>query len=326
MAENDNSHSDDLFEIDELNQQTPSNRSVMQKKKTSVTDDEMKESNNEETSNGSNAQSSKLQAPKMKLKLQTKSTDTNESEDQQTVAIKQDQQDPEKPAVETRPEKQAEKAPEKQIEESIKKISEPGEKKITSGLKIYAEKKSIKIIGSISTENASVGQILQEARVCLNLSLNQVEQQTKIKKTFLEAVERDDYNNLPALCYVSAYTKTLCQLYKIDAETSTALLAKLKEKKSITSVPSELLQTLENDKHTNIEQEKKLKKMALITTTLILIPFLIILAIYVYPSDPENSGHENKTDSLPVYFKSVELEKFIPNLDIYITELPLEEK
>jgi len=203
-----------------------------------------------------------------------------------------------------------------------------------SGLAIQPEKKSIKIVGSISTDNASVGQILQEARVCLELGLTQVEQQTKIKRSFLEAVERDDLKNLPAMCYVSAYIKTLCQLYRIDNETSAALLASLKEKKGERTVPNELLQSLENDKHINFEEEAKLKKFAMIAIVLIIV---IAGGIFIYNSwTPDEKGYEDlrtQSTGLPpgaqtnssIYFNEKELEMFIPNIDIDMSTLPIEE-
>ena len=203
-----------------------------------------------------------------------------------------------------------------------------------SALTVQPDKKSIKIVGSISTENASVGQILQEARVCLELGLTQVEQQTRIKRSFLEAVERDDLKNLPAMCYVSAYIKTLCQLYRIDAETSSALLASLKAKKGERSVPSELLQSLENDKHINFAEEAKLKKFATFVIVLIVISATIGFVYNIWPTEEkgyteiktQNTGPiSSDEDNTSIYFDEKELEKLIPNIYIDMTTLTIED-
>jgi transcriptional regulator with XRE-family HTH domain len=206
--------------------------------------------------------------------------------------------------------------------DEVKKIKlKPNKVVKESSLKSVADK-PVKIAGSISTENASVGQILQEARVSMDLALQEVEAKTRIKKSFLEAIEKDDMKTLPAMCYVSAYIKTLSQLYRIPADTTASLLASIKEKQNEQHVPSELLQSLEQDKHVNHGEEEKIKNITrLFMGTVALIVGGVLFYFYSPNDDSGVAAPQTQSDAAN-YFNSKELEVLIPHIDIDVTEIP----
>ncbi|MCX6984321.1 MAG: helix-turn-helix transcriptional regulator, partial [Lentisphaerae bacterium] len=115
-----------------------------------------------------------------------------------------------------------------------------------------------------SMGNSTAGQLLQEGRVKVGLSIEQVSISTKIKKSFIESLERDDFENLPAAVYVNAYTRALCSLYNIDDKLVFSLLNKVKGKNLDYTVPEEVILQLEKGKQVNIVQENKVKRMVLI--------------------------------------------------------------
>ncbi|HRR29551.1 MAG TPA: helix-turn-helix transcriptional regulator, partial [Victivallales bacterium] len=106
----------------------------------------------------------------------------------------------------------------------------------------------------ISPDGASIGHILQEARSTLGLSQDQVAIQTKIKKSYIEALERDDFENLPSMVYVKAYIRRLCQEYGIEEES--ALKALKRHKNSEYIVPDDVLLDIEKGKQINLEKQK----------------------------------------------------------------------
>ncbi len=63
---------------------------------------------------------------------------------------------------------------------------------------------------------AVVGRILSQARISRGLSLDDVERDTRIAKRFLEALERDDFNALPAPVYCRAFIRTYSQYLGLD--------------------------------------------------------------------------------------------------------------
>ena len=61
-----------------------------------------------------------------------------------------------------------------------------------------------------------VGEALQSARVAKRLSLNRVEQDTRIRLDYLEALEAGHYERLPAPAYARAYIRTYAQYLGLD--------------------------------------------------------------------------------------------------------------
>ena len=166
------------------------------------------------------------------------------------------------------------KAPQhaEKTEAIVKQVAAPAvsvshERKVLPEQKISKEEsepaKKTNAMGKFSADNATAGQLLQEGRVRAGLSIDQVSISTKIKKTFIECLERDDFENLPASVYVNAYTRSLCSLYDIDNKLVFSLLNKVKGKKFDYTVPEEVIQQLEKGKQVNTVQENKVKRMLL---------------------------------------------------------------
>lgn len=63
----------------------------------------------------------------------------------------------------------------------------------------------------------TVGFILKEARISKNLSISEVEKETKIRAKFLEALEADDYSRLPSVSYAKGFVKNYSQFLGLDS-------------------------------------------------------------------------------------------------------------
>ncbi len=63
----------------------------------------------------------------------------------------------------------------------------------------------------------TVGSMLQEARVSRGHTLTSVEQATKIRFKFLEAIERDDYSKLPSLSYAKGFVKNYAEFLGLNS-------------------------------------------------------------------------------------------------------------
>lgn len=208
--------------------------------------------------------------------------------------------------------------------------------------KLETDKKPVKIVGSISSENASFGQTLQEARVKASLSISQVEMETKIKKDYLESIERDDFKRLPPLVYVSAYVKTLCSLYKIDEGETESILKNLREDAK-NRVSEELLQHLEAEKQVNVEEEIKLRRFVITVFASAVSVFVLSIILLLYFLFFSGCGAENEiaaTSPAPAVaaatepkpapvgktamrrFTEKDLEKFLFPRRINMSELP----
>ncbi len=63
-----------------------------------------------------------------------------------------------------------------------------------------------------------IGPVLEQARRERGLSLGEVEQATKIRKRYLQGLERDDYGALPDAIYAQGFLKTYANYLGLDGE------------------------------------------------------------------------------------------------------------
>jgi len=61
-----------------------------------------------------------------------------------------------------------------------------------------------------------VGQYLREAREMRGLALKEIAQETKINKNFLEALENEDWDSLPAEVYIRGYLRCYAEALGLD--------------------------------------------------------------------------------------------------------------
>jgi len=202
-----------------------------------------------------------------------------------------------------------------QLPETVK-ITDPLKKEESS---VLDSTKKTNIISSSS--KIKPGQILQEARVRKDLSLDQVSQATKITKTFIEALEQGDTNNLPAAVYVDAYIKNLCSLYEIDSLQILKGLTKQQKNKKV--VPGELLHHIEEGKQVNTEEEAKVNKI-IKTAAIIILIIAVTIIIAVKTASPSKVDSPEKQ---PVIAKSETTDQIEPeitseDLEIFLYHQP----
>ena len=66
--------------------------------------------------------------------------------------------------------------------------------------------------------NAKIGQILEKTRKERGLTLDEVENATKIRKRYLSGLEREDFGVLPDAVYVQGFLKTYANYLGLDGE------------------------------------------------------------------------------------------------------------
>ena len=70
----------------------------------------------------------------------------------------------------------------------------------------------------------SIGNILKDARLKKRYSFAFLEKKTKIKKEFIHAIEKEDWEFLPEFSVVSGFVKSLASCLKLDVKLAGALL------------------------------------------------------------------------------------------------------
>ncbi len=122
--------------------------------------------------------------------------------------------------------------------------------------------------------NKTLGQTLSLARQDLKMEIAQVASQLKVKKLDIEAIEKDDFEQLNKHIYLIGLVRAYGKILKIPKEV-------LEEK--IIALPS--MQDIRASKHKliNLEQDEKLspsKDFVFNSLLLTILLFLILLALY----------------------------------------------
>ena len=68
----------------------------------------------------------------------------------------------------------------------------------------------------------TVGQVLRDSRVLRGYTIGDVEQGTKIRSKFLEAIEADDFSKLPSLSYAKGFVKNYSDFLGLDSNKTLA--------------------------------------------------------------------------------------------------------
>src|SRR5699024_7926827 len=63
-----------------------------------------------------------------------------------------------------------------------------------------------------------IGQLLKEEREAQELSLDEIQEMTKIQKRYLQAIEDNSFNSLPGRFYARAFIKEYALVLNMDAD------------------------------------------------------------------------------------------------------------
>ena len=193
-------------------------------------------------------------------------------------------------------------------------------------------------------ESASLGKILQDARVSAGLTVKDVEAETRIRSSYLEALEQDRFGELPPPVYVRAYLRNLSNLFNLDKKMLEELLQLHYGDRQSTSISEEIYHKLEKDKQTNLEDENRIKRMILLVAvgcTALLI--LIIGSIFFMVSSsraskvktpaqaavtPPGNGAAAATTAAadPKAFSPEKIEQLTVNQELDMEMLPVREE
>ena len=129
--------------------------------------------------------------------------------------------------------------------------------------------------------DSTFGDLLVQARKQSGLTEEQVRHITKLNANYLSALEHADMKNLPPPVYVSAYIRTLCDLYGLDEESAALIREKLSAGSGVGDVPPTLIQSLEKDAVINEKEDRRLRHIFWAAVILLVCLFLLIVGIVV---------------------------------------------
>lgn len=148
---------------------------------------------------------------------------------------------------------------------------------------------------------SDLGQLLKKARLEKGISMDQLEEMTKIRKRYLEAIEEGEYKILPGSFYVRAFIKSYSESVGLDPNEVLGLYGKAIPAPTVEAVAEPIRRRKRNDTRST----EKLSKWA--STILMLSFVLLILGVLYYFIGNSYGGSESNevnpgdkiTDKLP---------------------------
>lgn len=136
---------------------------------------------------------------------------------------------------------------------------------------------------------SELGRHLKEARLQKGMSLDDVQEVTKIRKKYLEAIEAGDYKVLPGSFYVRAFIKTYAEAVDVNPDEL------MEEHGNVPAAPVETpMETVIQKRSRRPETERNAKWLP--TVLMWTFPVLIIVVIYMYASSNMNKPEPDKAE------------------------------
>ncbi|OZB97866.1 RodZ domain-containing protein [Paenibacillus sp. XY044] len=142
---------------------------------------------------------------------------------------------------------------------------------------------------------SELGQQLKEARLQKGMSLDDVQEMTKIRKRYLEAIEAGDYKVLPGSFYVRAFIKTYAETVGLDPD---VLLEG--HKKEAPPEPEATMEPVIQKRSSSRSSSPERNVKWLSTVLMWTFPILIIVVIYLYANNASSPKKDNSIDSSKV--------------------------
>ncbi len=136
---------------------------------------------------------------------------------------------------------------------------------------------------------SELGQQLREARLQKGMSLDDVQEMTKIRKRYLEAIEAGDYKVLPGSFYVRAFIKTYAETVGLNPD---ELLEGHKKDVPAEEAEATMEPVIQKRSSRPVERSNRWMSVALMWT----FPVLIVVLLYVYVV--YNNGDETDNQGL----------------------------
>lgn len=174
----------------------------------------------------------------------------------------------------------------------------------------------------------SFGSSLRDMRERRGISLNEVADQTKIRKDYLEALENEDFRRLPPAVFVCGYVRKICDLYEVPREVNDDIIRQLKEHADYGLGEEGIEQIIEPDTESNFEAEKRIRhKLFVIGAVLVVLVGAVLIIVLLSLSGREKAPLPSDIGAPKVItvYDPESLKDLNPPKVIKMSELPLPE-
>ncbi|MCD9023431.1 helix-turn-helix domain-containing protein [Cohnella silvisoli] len=144
---------------------------------------------------------------------------------------------------------------------------------------------------------SDLGALLRKAREQRGYTLDDIQEYTKIRKRYLEAIETGDYKVLPGSFYVRAFVKTYAESVGLDAEE----VLRLYHKELPQPPAAETVRTEPRIKagRRSVQHNDRWGKVA-VSLLMWAFPILIVVVVYIYLSNNKGPGTQELNTNPPI--------------------------
>ncbi|MDA8032247.1 MAG: helix-turn-helix domain-containing protein, partial [Alphaproteobacteria bacterium] len=160
---------------------------------------------------------------------------------------------------------------------------------------------------------AEISEKLKSQRLDRDFTLEQVEEQTKISKRFIIAIEESKFDVFPALMYLYGFVTNLCELYQIDSEQIlNSLKYQLTASNQEETAASEDVETHLQDKQQPPLRGKSNAKIAIYSLSIVLILLIVFVVKVSLNENPQITSItlDNVVTQATIYKMNSEKETF----------------
>nr|SPS06293.1 putative XRE family transcriptional regulator [Candidatus Nitrotoga fabula] len=161
----------------------------------------------------------------------------------------------------------------------------------------------------------SVGSTLREAREHLGLSIEDVENRLKFAPHQIEALEADDYGNLPEMSFVRRFVRSYARLLKLDPEPLLASLPAIPVQPSLYATSIEVEMPFQDNKAGH-----GLKIVWLLTIPVV-IAVVWVVFVWLNHREPTVPHETMEPVDLPVAMTPASAVKTVPRQDLPVVPL-----
>jgi len=144
---------------------------------------------------------------------------------------------------------------------------------------------------------SDLGALLRKAREQRGYTLDDIQEYTKIRKRYLEAIESGDYKVLPGSFYVRAFVKTYAETVGLDAEEVLRLYQR--ELPQPPSAETVIAEPMIKPRRRSVQHNDRWGKVA-VSLLMWAFPVLIVAVIYVYWSNNKEPDTRELNSNPPI--------------------------
>ncbi|WP_239616934.1 helix-turn-helix domain-containing protein [Cohnella mopanensis] len=144
---------------------------------------------------------------------------------------------------------------------------------------------------------SDLGALLRKAREQRGYTLDDIQEYTKIRKRYLEAIESGEYKVLPGSFYVRAFVKTYAETVGLDAEEVLRLYQK--ELPQLPAAETVMAEPMIKPSRRSVQHNDRWGKVA-VSMLMWAFPILIAVVIYVYYSNNKEPDTQELNSIPPI--------------------------